>query len=366
MSSRHGSCIRQVAVPALLGIACLVQPLVWSPAGARLAAAELTDQQVLDVLTVEAPRDVAIRKGLEFLRTQQRPDGTLTANVPVALTSLAVMAHLAAGETPEDAAVGPFLHKAIDAVLALQDQDGYFGSRDGSRMYGHGIATLMLAEVAGMSREPEFEERVRAALVRAVAVTVGAAQVPKDDNSKGGWHYTPDAHDADLSLAGWQIMSLHAATQCGISVPDGVITGAVDYARHLTTADGKVGYNTPGDDHPPLRGLALMCFAIGHHEDDPNCAHVAARIRSDPIQWQGGWMFYRAYYDAVGMSRSAPGEWEAYGPVLEQVLVSHQNPDGSWPSPPGDDEGGQGAVYMTSMAILALAVNRHVLPAYQR
>ena len=61
-----------------------------------------------------------------------------------------------------------------------------------------------------------------------------------------------------------------------------------------------------------------------------------------------------------------PELWQQYAPRLTKVLVDHQKKDGSWGSPPGDNESGNGAVYTTSMSILALAVDRHVLPAYQR
>jgi hypothetical protein len=331
-----------------------------------LPAAELGDQQVLDALARETPRDVAIRKGLEFLRARQRGDGTLTDNLSGALAGLAVMAHLAAGVSPDDAQHGPWLKRSIRAVLAQQDEHGYFGAHDGSRMYGHGISTLMLAEALGMCRDDELEERIRAALERAVALTVAAARVVKAPTAQGGWRYEPGDPGSDLSLSGWQLMSLHACEQVGIPVPEDVIAGAVGFARRVTTPDGQVGYDRPGEDHAPLRGLSMLCFAIGHQEDAKEVACIAARIQADPIAWQGAWLFYRAYYDAVGMNRAAPEQWEAYAPKLEQVLIEHQAADGSWPAPPGDDEGKHGPVFTTSMAVLALAVQRHVLPAYQR
>ncbi|MBA3708754.1 MAG: terpene cyclase/mutase family protein [Planctomycetes bacterium] len=329
-------------------------------------AVELSDRQVVETLTTDAPRDVAIRKGLEFLRARQRPDGSLTDNVPSALASLAAMAHLAAGHTADDTLHGAWLKRSIDYVLSKQDENGYFGAKDASRMYGHGIDCLMLAEALGMCRDEDLEERIRSALERAVAVTVNASLVKKEPFFQGGWRYTPEDATSDLSLSGWQLMSLHAAQQVGITVPDAVMTGAIEFAKRLTTPDGKVGYDHAGDDHAPLRGLSMLCFAIGHQEQASEMARIAARIQADPLQWQGAWFFYRAYYDAVGMSRGSPESWDAYAPIFEKVLIEHQNPDGSWPNPPGDDEGGQGPVYMTSMAVLALAVQRHVLPAYQR
>ncbi len=346
------------------GLLCVAALLSLSEA--RLRSAELSDQQVLETLTTESPRDVAIRKALEFIRAKQKPDGSASDNVPTAITSLAIMAHLAAGHAPDDASHGAWIKRAISFVLSKQDENGYFGSRDGSRMYGHGIATLMLAEALGMCRDEELDERMRVALERAAAVTIAAAKLEKDANAKGGWRYTPEDRGSDLSLSGWQLMSLHACEQVGIAVPVEVVTGAVDFGKRMTTADGKVGYDHPGDDHPPLRGLSMLCFSIGQQDDAKEVACIAARIQADPLAWQGPWIFYRAYYDAVGMSRAAPDQWDAYAPKFEKTLTDHQNPDGSWPAPPGDDEGGQGPVYMTSMAVLALAVQRHVLPAYQR
>lgn len=345
--------------------------------GAASPAAELSDQQVIDALTIEVPRDVAIRKGLEYLRARQQPDGSVGEKIPTALTSIAVMAHLAAGVTPSDPQYGPWIRNAVEFVLSKQDKDGYFGSLDSSRMYGHGMATLMLAEALGMCRDEttsmgrDLDERIRGALERAVAVTVGAARIPKAPVHQGGWRYTPADGSSDLSLSGWQLMGLHAAEQVGIAVPPEIIAGAIAFVKRMTTADGNVGYDHPpaaGEPpHVPLRGLSMLAFAIGREQEAKEVSAVAARIQADPLVWQGAWLLYRAYYDAVGMSRAAPEAWDDYGPKLEKVLVEHQNPDGSWPVPPGDGgEGEYGPVYLTSMAILALAVQRHVLPAYQR
>jgi hypothetical protein len=345
---------------SILAIAALLAAIAAAP------AVELSDQQVLDHLAREQPRDQAIRRALIFLRAQQQPDGSVGGNHAGALTALSVLAHLASGRTPDDLEHGPWLRRGIAYVLDQQEENGYFGGRDGSRMYGHGIITLMLAEALGMCRDDELDERIRGALERAVAVTVNAAQVAKGGTHAGGWRYQPGDTMSDLSLSGWQLMSLHATQQVGIAVPEQVIAGAVAYARRLTTEDGKVGYDKAGDEHPALRGTAMLSLAIGGQASAPEVARIADRVHNDPIAWQGPWFFYRCYYDAVGLSRAAPRIWDGYAATLETILVDHQSDDGSWPNPPGDNEGGNGMVYRTSLAVLALAVNRHVLPAYQR
>jgi hypothetical protein len=334
------------------------------PAGAGRAR-ELTDQEILETLTREQPRDRAIRRALTWLRGRQDADGSMKGKYKTAMTGFAIMSHLAAGVTFDDPKHGEWLRKAVNFVLKQQDGNGYFGRKDSSRMYGHGIATLTLAEALGMVRDEELEEQIRRALERAVAVTVNAAKVRKSARHAGGWRYDPKARDSDLSLSGWQLMSLHAAQQVGITVPGEVIKNAVKYAKRNTGKDGRVGYNGRGD-HKALRGLAMLCFAVGGEEKDEIVTRIGERIQRDPVTWKGSWMFYRAYYDAVGMSRARPEMWKKYSKVLEKVLVNNQKKDGSWPTPPGNNEGRFGAVYMTSMAVLALTVDRHVLPAYQR
>lgn len=338
----------------------------WIAMTSVASTSELTDAEVIKILTTEQPRDRAIRRGLEFIRSEQRPTGAVGDRTPTALSSMAVMAHLAAGTTPDDQEQGAWMQRSLRFVLAQQDGNGYFGQQDGSRMYGHGITALMLAEALGMTHDEDLEERLRSSLERAIAVTINAARVQKSEQHRGGWRYQPNEGSSDLSLSGWQLMSLHATQQVGITVPEEVIKGAVDYAKRLTTEDGKVGYESRGQDHPALRGLALLSLMVGGQHEAPEVQRVIGRIQGDPITWQGNWFFYRAYYDAVGMARAAPEQWESYGERLEKMLVEHQNQDGSWSAPSGGNENDHGKVYTTSMAVLALTVNRHVLPAYQR
>ncbi|MGA2863494.1 MAG: prenyltransferase/squalene oxidase repeat-containing protein [Verrucomicrobiota bacterium] len=331
-----------------------------------VTAAEPSDQEVLKTLTTEQPRDRAVKKGLDYLRKQQKPNGSTSDRYPTALTAMSVMAFFAAGYPPADRQYGPWLRKSINYVLSKQNADGYFGEPDGSRMYGHGLATLMLAEALGMPRDDEMDEVIRKALKKAVQVTINAALVKKAPEYAGGWRYTPDATDSDLSLSGWQLLGLHATQQVGIPVPENIIAGAMDFTKKMISPDGKVGYMNPNDEHPALRGLALLALVIGHQEKIPVVKKITDRLWADPIAWRGPHFYYRAYYEAVGLSRALPEEWEKYLPKYEAVLLPHQKEDGSFDTSVDDEAQGAGPTYTTSMAVMALAVQRHVLPAYQR
>lgn len=350
----------------VLMLLCL-RVLIAADIGPNIGTDAGTDVEAVAALETGLPRDRAVERGLVWVRAQAGSDGGLGESNRVALTALGLLAHYANGITPSDPQAGAWMAHGLDFVLAGQDIDGYLGRIDGSRMYGHGIATLLLAEAAGACGDEAREQRVRDALVRALALTLRAQRVNKPARHRGGWRYSPTDDSADLSLSGWQLLSLHASRQIGVPVPPEALLDGAAFARSLIGEQGTVGYESRGDDHPALRGLALLVLVLGQGPNldqsaAPEIAAITRRITDDPIAWQGSFFYYRAYYDAVGLARAAPLTWETYGPRLEKLLIDHQAADGSWPAAPSGSE--DLAVYRASMALLALSVDRHLLPAH--
>ena len=316
-------------------------------------------------LQERGPRDVAIEKAVQFLLTQQHKDGSFGEKHKNAVTGLTVMALMAAGHTPDDARNGPKIRAALNFVLSTMRNDGYLGHSDHSRMYGHGICTLMLTEAAGMTRDDMLEKRLIEACRRAVELIVKAQSVKKLPQHMGGWRYEPNSADSDLSLTGWQTMSLRSAKNIGIDVPTSSIQAAIGYIRNMARND-EFSYEG-GEGQPALRGVGLLALPSCGVYDAPELAKATAKMLKDPPKWQGPWFYYRTYYAAVGMYQMGDEAWKRFYPQLDEVLLKNQKPDGSWPEPPGNNEWDTGgAVYSTSMAVLALAVHYHLLPIYQR
>src|SRR3989442_6750 len=86
----------------------------------------------------------------------------------------------------------------------LASVNAYYGEKDGSRMYGHGIITLMLSEMIGMGVDADMDKLIRQRLQKAVDLILRSQRVQKDQRNKGGWRYTPDSDSADLSVTIWQ------------------------------------------------------------------------------------------------------------------------------------------------------------------
>lgn len=335
-------------------------------AGEASAPGSDEDLAVLKRVQESEPRDVAIEKGAAYLLTQQNRDGSFGKQFKTAMSGLSVMALMAAGHTPDDPKRGAAIRGGIQYVLSQMRNDGYFGQSDNSRMYGHGICTLMLTEAAGQTEDPVLEKKILDAVKRAVDVILKAQAIKKQPAHQGGWRYEPLSGDSDLSLTGWQTMALRSAKNIGIDVPASSIQAAVTYIRGMARPTGEFSYEGGGDT-PSLRGVGLLALPVCGVYDAPELAKATAQMIKAPPKWQGPWFYYSTYYASVGMYQMGDDAWRRFYPVVDNLLLKQQKPDGSWPEPPGNNEWDSGgAVYTTSMSLLALAVHYHLLPIYQR
>lgn len=322
--------------------------------------------------------DEAISKALGYLRTQQKNDGSITDSGNAhAMTALAVMALSAVGNqatdpTPE----GETLRKALDYLLASERQrdNGYFGS-DGSRMYGHGIVTLTMAELLDMGVSPEQDARIRQRLRKGVDLILWSQDRKERNNERefGGWRYEPDSRDSDLSVTIWQLMALRASKNAGLDVPREAIEKAVQYLKKCYKADSKgkdrvggaCGYQ-PGNNQSYAAGAAglLALQVCGLYESD-EVQGSADWLKSKKLEWDGRYFLYGTYYYAQGMYQKG-GEYATHARrEVETILLAKQKDDGSWRAQHGEEHNA-GCVYGTSMAVLSLCVKYHYLPIYQR
>jgi hypothetical protein len=323
---------------------------------------------IIKKLQEQGPRDKALQKAATYLYSQQQKDGSFGVQYKTAMTGLSIMALMAIGHTPDHPDHGPALRRGLNYVLSQMRDDGYMGHSDNSRMYGHGICTLMLTEAAGMTRDDILERRLIEACKRAVKLIINAQAIKKPAGHQGGWRYEPNSGDSDLSLTGWQTMALRSAKNIGLDVPAASIEAAVAFIRANSHPDGGFAYQGQAD-HPVLRGIGLLALPVCGVYDAPELAKSTAKMLADPPKWQGPWFYYRAYYSAVGMYQMGDAAWNRFYPVMDEILIPHQSADGSWPDPPGNNELSGHAptpIYSTSLAMLALAVHHHLLPIYQR
>src|SRR5215467_3869342 len=127
---------------------------------APTSAADKKDKTAPDEVKMNERARKATAKALEWLAQRQNADGSWSeGRYPhnTAITSFALLAFMAQGHLPNQGQYGPEVAKGCRFLLSSARSDGYLiGSRHGN-MYCHGMATLALAELWGMTGDDEIK-----------------------------------------------------------------------------------------------------------------------------------------------------------------------------------------------------------------
>jgi prenyltransferase beta subunit len=353
------------AVMRLTTVAALSALFLAGPTSTRAAA------------PAREPLDESIDRALTFLASTQGRDGgwssgngrflTKRGTANAALTSLGVMAFLAAGHVPGEGKYGEVVEKGVRCVMDMQQANGLIASPGAGmqEMYHHGISTLLLAEVVGMT-DGDLAAEVRRKLERAVALTLRAQR--REGYHRGGWRYNVSGSDSDISVTGWQLMSLRAAKNLGCDVPPDAIDAAVEFIKRChDPATGGYRYMPGAHTTLPCTGTSVLAMELcgKNLHRSPESLRAGSFILKVGIQNRGAHFFYGVYYCAQAMFQLGDNYWKSYRTMLHDHLFRNQNGDGSWSGGGGDDNAA-GPNYCTAMAVLALTVEYRFLPIYQR
>lgn len=322
--------------------------------GSVCAAAE---RAAVDLAT---PALKPVEKGLAFLATRQGDDGAFSTNGygrNVAVCALAGMAWLSSGSTPDRGPYGEQVSRVTDFLLENTDESGFIsvdGAASHGPMYGHGFATLFLAEVYGMSPHDDLRDK----LSRAIDLIV------RTQNDEGGWRYQPRRADADLSVTICQVMALRAARNAGIKVPNETVDKCVEYVRRSQNPDGGFRYMLPAGDSQFPRSAAgvVALYSAGIYEGpeiERGLKYLDQFLPRENAVNQDVHFFYGQYYGVQAMWQAGGKRWERWYPAVRDVLVTRQQPDGSWVDPIC-------AEYGTAMATIVLQMPVSSVPIFQR
>ncbi|HEX8914611.1 MAG TPA: prenyltransferase/squalene oxidase repeat-containing protein [Humisphaera sp.] len=328
-----------------------------------------------------AKLDDAVDRALGYLARQQRPDGFFdherkpegkdadASGHRRAITGLCTLAFLSAGHVPDAGKHGKVVRSAVDALTNAVPDDGYVGKLDEKPMYTQAIVTLALSQAVGAEPLADRRTRQQAALKRLVKVIVEAQAVRKDAPHVGGWRYTREAPDSDLSLSGWNALALRGAADAGVDVPPEAIKRAVYYVAGCYVADKKgFAYQPGGDLQAGTTATGALCLYLLDRGVRVEARDAAGTLASRPLDEKGtgGYPFYATFYVVQASAQAGDEVWKAAGLLALDRLIKAQEQDGAWPKewPFAGQEPGR--VYRAAMATLALTVPYRVLPVYQR
>jgi len=304
----------------------------------------------------------AVERGLAYLAEQQLEDGSFGTRGNarnVAVVGLAGMAFLAAGSTPGRGEFGEHIDRCVDFLLENTADSGLIAAPEGATrgpMYGHGFAALFLCEAHGMTDRPLLRERLALAIELIIA----------SQNAEGGWRYTPEPRDADVSVTVCQVMALRAARNVGIAVPRETIDRSTAYVKKCQNPDG--GFRYMLADGPTTSGFArtaagvVALYNAGVYEGPEIAAGLEYLAERRPDQQNAqteAYYFYAHYYAAQAMWHAGGERWRAWFPAIRDQLVQQQREDGSWMDAVCPE-------YGTAMACIILQTPNNYLPILQR
>ncbi len=344
-----------------LATACVVLCACVSPAPADEPSApeQTPEQTAAKMITPETEKSV--QRGLAVLASRQHDDGSFGSGNfrgNVAVTALAGMAMMSGGSTPDRGSYGAQITKCIDYLLSCSQKSGLIvapGASSRGPMYGHGFATLFIAECHGMSARAELREK----LVAAVKLIVNT------QNNEGGWRYQPVRTNADISVTICQIMALRAARNAGVHVPKETIDRCIQYVKRSQNPDGGFMYmlSQGGESLFPRSAAGVVAlYSAGIYEGPEITKGIDYLMKFLPKKGaapQAGYYYYGQYYAVQAMWHAGGQSWQKWYPAARDDMISRQGRDGSWQAAFSSD-------YATAMACIVLQMPNAALPIFQR
>ena len=299
---------------------------------------------------VPAQAELIYERGLQFLLRTQNEKGNWNDSVGTepGVVGLCVASILAHGEDPNNGPYAKSIHSGINYILSQQNStNGYIGSS----MYNHAFATKALAESYGVVDNP----KIAPALKHAVELILSSQK----KNRFGAWRYTPDSRDADTTVTGCQMVTLFAARNAGIGVPDEAIKKGLSFLANCRGSDGSYGYTSSSGGKATLTAVGTLCLSLAKETDSKAYQTSLAYLKKNLDYRDRYYPYYYEYYMSQALFHADAATWKEWNARNIRYLSTIQSSDGSFP-------GNQGASFNTAGALLSLALNFRYLPIYEK
>lgn len=271
-----------------------------------------------------------------------------------AATGLALLAFMGAGSTHFE---GPYAQEVQRGLYYLRSQarDSSLGIdlQNGS-MYGHGIATLALAEAYVLTGDKDLRE-----LVEGTTFFCSGAQHPS-----GGWGYRPKG-PPDITLTAWQIIAIKTAEEQGVRVPTNVIPAAKEYLETLASSGGsQFGYRSP---EPTLTTSAIGLLLRLYFGWSPSQTSLREGLNRLVAAGPSKTNVYYNYYASLALHHARHQGRLDFARGLQDYLIATQSREGhergSWHF--ADRYGSVGGrLYTTALCCLILETPYRYVPMH--
>lgn len=318
-----------------------------------------------------AASELAVARGLEWLARHQAADGswrfdlsgcrcdgacrdTGTVRSTTAATGIALLPFLGAGQTHQAGTHCQVVTRGLYYLMSQMRATPRGGDLSEGTMYGHGVATLALAEALGMTGD-----RMLIPYVRDAVQFLETSQ----DMHGGGWRYLP-GQPGDTTVTAWQLAALKSAALAGVDVPSPTIHGICEFLDRVQVREGEgYGYLSP-QDRPCTSAIGLLCRIYTAWPEHATLDRGLARLARPGPDREA--VYQNFYLSQALLLRNHPA-WPRWNARNREALIGRQaafgHETGSWSFTNADTAPG-GRLGHTALAILSLEVYYRLLPIY--
>ena len=298
----------------------------------------------------------------------------------VGISSLSLLCFLGSGYDHAKGKYKGVVRRGLDYLRSVQTEEGAFLRSSGGvpNMYDQALATLVMVEAAALTWDADCYRRAQ----RGTSIIIDGQQ------PLGGWDYTPaPTRRNDMSVTGWQLLTLKGAEAIGIDVPWRLKRRVAGFFDAASAGPGLARYvyfeNSRGKDanvlsHPVTASTLVGRIILGQVRRG-EIARLARIIASEPPDWtrmaresgktRSAQCFYAWYYGTMGMFQLSGAAWETWNGGMRSALVTHQrkkgSATGSWDPESHLARNYGGRVYSTAMSCLCLEVYYRYLRIYE-
>jgi prenyltransferase beta subunit len=292
-------------------------------------------------------------RGTIALTKLQASNGSFAGEKPdhVGITAIAALALLSATDVAPST-TRPHVQRAARFILKSQRNDGYLHHEgDAGGMYGHAFATLFLTQLYSTTSDQALKAELTSPIKKAVHL-IETAQ-----GNQGGWRYTPQPADADVSVTAAQLKALAAAKDAGFAVSEKTVMRAVSYLKSAQQPDGGFAYVVGGGNSGWARSAAataaLLYAGVGGSPDTDKAIGYLEKKGTEQ-----SFFYYGNYYLAQTMNLGDPAKTASASTLRAALLEKQNSKTYLWSGEAGD-------AYATGMALLVLYMPDTRLPAFR-
>ena len=190
-------------------------------------------------------------------------------------------------------------------------------------MYCHGMATLALAELFGMTGDEEVKKVLKKA--RGPDRPSGAEPQRRRLAVRAA---TPTG--ADISVTIMQVMALRGAKDSGLHVPDKTMKKALGLHQPVLRRVHRRVHVPAGQPGPGLRpdgGRHLRLKLTGEYDKNVD---KSVDVPEGQMEYPREHYWYGHYYACHAMYQIGGKDWDDYYALIKKQFLPMQQADGSW------------------------------------